>query len=125
MQLADRRRAAAGKRALLAREGLLQLCVQGLDPAGKTLCRSGRRRRRRPRSFQVASEPFLFLLPLWRFPRCRFHRPTHDPQDAVARHLLGGSRESGPGRGQTLHPEVELHQGQSSRLDIETIYLWK
>lgn len=44
----------------------------------------------------------------------RLHRQTHNSQDALARHRRGGSRQGCPGRGETLHPAVELHQGQRS-----------
>lgn len=44
----------------------------------------------------------------------RFHRQTHDSQNALARHRLRGSWEGGSRCGETLHPAVELHQGQRS-----------
>lgn len=45
----------------------------------------------------------------------RLHRQAHHPQDALARHRLGGARQGGARRGQTLHPALELHQGRSGR----------
>ena len=45
---------------------------------------------------------------------CRFHRQTHDSQNALARHRLRGSWEGGSRCGETFHPAVELHQGQRS-----------
>lgn len=51
----------------------------------------------------------------------RFHRQTHNSQDALARHRLSGSWESSSGCGQTLHPAVELHQGQRSSCGCTSI----
>lgn len=45
-------------------------------------------------------------------PARRLHRQVPNSQNALARHCLGGSRQSRPGRGQTLHSALELHQGR-------------
>lgn len=68
---------------------------------------------------ELTSESVLVRKHLFHLPPCfcccRFHRQTHNSQNALARHLLGGPRESSSRCGPTLHPAVELHQGQRSR----------
>lgn len=106
----DRRGGAARQHPVLARQGLLQLCVQRLDPAGETLrwCAGHD-------NTSILSKPiepgFTSHAP---FPPApfRLHRQVPNSQNALARHRLCGPRQSCPRRGQTLHSALELHQGR-------------
>lgn len=44
----------------------------------------------------------------------RFHRQTHNSQNAMARHRLGGSRESCERRRTAFYSALEFHQGDKS-----------
>lgn len=94
---------------LLAWERLLQLCAQGLGSAGQTVwwyaASAGR-----PSRLHLQFPPHPYLC----FCGFRLYRPAHNPQNAVARHRLSGSWEGGSGCGATLHPTLELHQGEET-----------